>query len=587
MSYDIATPSAARLWPYHPDWASGFEIRRAFLTDIATSRSNREQRRALRDVARVTTAFSTLVSGDELQGAKHYLRAWQNKPAAMPDFSRYGTLLNSISAGASALDIANAPGWIAPGQLLYLCSGGESELISVASLKSRAICFALDNSSSMIGTRLTTLKAAMASVLELIRTRIESGVLIDLSVVTFGDVSQSITRRSADSTGVDDVLAFVNAMAGDALDTDFRAGMDGAKTFFDATDVGVTDRFLFFITDGLPTDDGSDDEATITSEAAATLATMSGVDSYAINIVLTDTTYTAQLDNTASDGVPIVSGSDTTGLTDAVTNALFASETMTLDDPITDAWAAGTIIRPALFGLLDAKMQAARLTRGAARLDVRFAVYPGAEPPEFEGVPTDTFNGYEVFTVEPDFAGQPSLDHLWPVEQIDFGIGRAAQFRPIDRQEQMVECQFTGLTPATAQAIEQVFLRAKGRRGAFYRPTGEKDMTLAADTSATAYLDVVGTDLVDDFGSIDYAANPTAIEIVQTNGTRTRKLITGITASGSNSRIAFSGAVTLTVAGVARISWMPLVRFASDELATSWRGPAAGTIRTTFQTVKQ
>jgi uncharacterized protein YegL len=587
MTYDIATPSIARLWPYHPDWASGFEIRRAFLTDITTSRNNTERRRALRDVPRLTASFAAVVVGDELQGAKHYLRAWQNKPAALPDFSRYATLLNSISGGASSLDIANAPGWLAPGQLIYLCDSSQSELIEVEALKSRAICFALDNSSSMIGARLTTLKAAMASVLELIRTRIESGVLIDLSVVTFGDTSQSITRRSADSTGVDDVLAFVNAMAGDADDTDFRAGMDGAKTFFDATDVGVTDRFLFFITDGLPTDGGGDSAATITSAAAATLATMSGVDSYAINIVLTDTTYTAQLDNTASDGVPIVSGSDATGLTDAVTNALFASETMTLADPVSNAWAAGSIIRPALFGLLDGRMRSARFTRGSARFDVRFAVYPGIEPPEFEGVPTDTFNGYEVFTVEPNFAGQPSLDHLWPVEQIDFGIGRTAQFRPIDRQEQMVECEFSGLTPATAQAIEQVFLRAKGMRGAFYRPTGEKDITLAADTSAVAYLDAVGTDLFDDFGSIDYAENDVAIEIVQTNGTRTRKLITGITASGGNSRIAFSGALTLTVATVARISWMPLVRFASDELATSWRGPAAGTIRTTFETVKQ
>lgn len=398
MTYDVATLSAARLWPYHPDWSAGFEIRRAFLTDITVSRSNRERRRAMRDVPRISTSYSTNVTGTDLQDAKHYLRAWQNQPSAVIDFSRYVATTGSSSATDTTLTIASPPAWIAAGRLAVICSGGAMELVEI-------------------------------------------------------------------------------------------------------------------------------------------------------------------------DGV--------------------AGSTVTLADPLESSWASGSIVRPAIFGLLNARMQGSRITRGTHSLNVRVAAYPGAEPPEDEGTASDIFNSYEVLTAEPDFAQQPSLDHIWPVEQIDFGIGRTAQFRPIDRQELMVECQFSGLTPAAAQAIEQVFLRSKGRRGAFYRPSCEKDMTLAANTSAVAYFDAVGTDLVADFGGIDYAANPTAIEIVQTNGTRTRKLITGITASGANSRVAFSGALSLTVAGVARISWMPLVRFASDEMATSWRGPAAGTIRTTFQTVKQ
>lgn len=395
MTYDVGTLSAARLWPYHPDWRAGFEIRRAFLTDLTTSRSNRERRRAMRDVARVSASFATNVTGDDLQAAKHYLRAWQNKPSAVPDFSRYVATTGSSSGGSSALTIASPPAWLAADRLAVICSGGNMELVEVA---------------------------------------------------------------------------------------------------------GV------------------------------------------------------------------------------------AGSTVSLADPLASAWPSGSIVRPVIFGLLDANLRSARLTRGAHRLDVRIACYPGAEPIENEGAASDIFNGYEVFTAEADFASQPALDHIWPVEQVDYGIGRTAQFRPVDRQEQMVECEFTGLTPASALAIEQVFLRAKGRRGAFYRPSCEKDMTLAANTSGVAYFDAVGTDLYSDLAA---ASVGRAIEIVQTNGTRTRKLITGITSVGGNSRVAFSGALTLTVAGVARISWMPLVRFASDELATSWRGPAAGTIRTTFQTVKQ
>lgn len=399
MSYDLDTPSAARLWPYQPDFSSPYEVRRAFLTDITTSRSNTERRRALRDVPRLSANYRASLSGDDLQAAKHFLRAWQNKPTAVPDYSRWIATTGSSSGGASTLTIASPPAWIAAGRLALLCGpDGDSELVEIESV---------------------------------------------------------------------------------------------------------------------------------------------------------------------------------------------ADPVVTLADPLASAWPSGSIVRPVILGLLNGRMQGNRLTRGAQQIGVQISAYPGGEPPEDEGAASVTFNGYEVFTAEPDFAQSPSIDYLWPVEPVDFGFGRTAQFRPVDRAEGLTEATFTGLTPAEAQAIEQVFLRSKGMRGAFYRPTCEKDMTLAANTSAVAYFDVPGTTLASDFGSIDYAANPTAIEIVQTNGTRTHKLITGITSVAGKSRVAFSGALSLTVAGVARISWMPLVRFASDELATSWRTFLSATIRANFQTVKQ
>jgi hypothetical protein len=399
MSYDLDTPSAARLWPFQPDFSSPYEIRRAFLTDITTSRNNTERRRALRDVARLSASYRTNVAGDELQAAKHFLRAWQNKPTAVPDYSRWAATTGSSSGGATTITMASPPAWIAAGQLAILCDpDGDSELVEIESV---------------------------------------------------------------------------------------------------------------------------------------------------------------------------------------------ADPVVTLADPLATAWASGSIVRPVILGLLNGRLQGSMITRGVQQLGVQINAYPGGEPPEDEGTASDTFNGYEVFTAEPDFAQAPSIGHLWPVEQIDFGYGRAAQFRPIDRGESLVEATFTGLSPAAAQAIEQVFLRSKGMRGAFYRPTCEKDMTLAANTSGLARFDAVGTALADDFGSIDYAANPTMIEIVQTNGTRTRKRIAGITSVGGNSRIAFSGALSLTIATTARISWMPLVRFASDELGTSWRTFLSATIRAGFQTVKQ
>jgi len=394
MTYDVLTPSAARLWDYGPDWSRGYEFTRSFKTDIITSRNGTEQRRALRDVPRLSMRYATMLR----EGAgNHFLRAWQNKPAAIPDYGRHALTTAAASGGNTSITVASP--WIAEGQILVLC-GAVHEMVVV-------------------------------------------------------------------------------------------------------------------------------------------------------------------------DGV---SGS-TVSLTGALSNA----------------WPSGSVVRPGIFGLLSGSLNASRLRRGAKELQVGFAAYPGGEPPEDEGTASDTFNGYEVLTAEPDWSASPGIEHIWPVEQIDFGYGRTAQFRPIERAETVTEAEYSGLSRAGAQAIEQTFLRAKGRRGAFYRPTTEKDFTLAATaTSGTSTFLAAGTDIATDFGSLDFDEQPEAIEVVKVDGTRIRRLITGISSTGVNSQITVNSPwpSDLTAANVARISWMPLVRFASDDLTTLWRTPLSATIRASFQSVK-
>lgn len=400
MSYDLNTLSAARLWSWHPDWSSGYEVKRAFRTDIITSRNNTEQRRALRDVARFSARYSTVVQDSDLRAANHFLRAWQNQPTAVLDFSRYALLTGASSAGVATLTLASPPAWVAADRLLVLCDADTNELVEVDSV---------------------------------------------------------------------------------------------------------------------------------------------------------------------------------------------ADPTITLAATLDNAWATGSVVRPAIFGLLSGQITSSRYHRGAADIAVNIAAYPGGEPIEDEGTAATTFNGYEVFTAEPDWSGSPSLDYLFPVEQVDYGIGRTAQFRPIDMAQRTVEAEFAGLSASAALAIEQTFLRAKGRRGAFYRSAGEKDFVLAATaTSGSSFFLDSGLDLFNDFGGVDYAENPTAIEVCLTSGTRLHRLITGITSSAGNSRVAVDSAwpTDLTTSNVARISWMPLVRFASDEMTTRWQTPLSATIRASFQTVR-
>ena len=401
MTYDVQTPEAARLWPYIPDWRSGFDVRRSFKTDIATSRNNTEQRRALRDEPRLACEYRVVVAEDELRDANNFLRAWQNKPTIVPDFARWARLTATSTAGATTLDVSPLPAWAATGQNLILC--GE------------------------------------------------------------GNVMERVT--------------------------------------------------------------------------------VAGV----------------------------------------------AGTTITLEGSLVATWASGSVIRPTFFGLMESKVASRRWNRGAAQFEVTIDCYPGGTPPRDTGTAWATLNDREIFTLQPDYRGQPSIAGLWPMDRIDYQRGRTAQFRPVEEAQRLVEADFRALSAAQAAQTEQFFDRMKGRRGAFYVPTYEKDYVLAASalSGSSAFL-AEGPTIAADFGSIDYADTDEAVAICLTDGTTLYRRITDISASAGNSLISVdsSWGVALNSGNVARISRMPLYRFASDEMVMSWQTPLHADTSLAFQGVK-
>lgn len=398
MSYDVLSPEAARLWSYLPDWRNGFDVKRAFETDIKISRDNTEQRRALRANPRFFIDYRTMLTGDEFREAKLWLRAWQNKPAVIPDFSRWARLTAGSAAATSTLDVNPMPAWAAAGQRAILCGAFDEE------------------------------------------------VLID-SV---------------------------------------------------------------------------------------------------------------------------------------------AGTTITLTEPLAVTWNEGDVLRPTFFGLINGRTATSRLTASAAQFDISLDAYPGGTPPRAAGAAWASFNSREIFTPEPD--ARADVASLWPVETKDVNRGWIAQFRPIDRNEQLVEFDFSGMNVELAGQVEQFFDRHKGRRNAFYLPSGEKDFDLAANAgSGTSTFLSSGLAISNDFGAINYASVETAIAVCMADGSHHYRRVTDIDASGGNSRITVSSAwpLTLTPANVARISWMPVCRFGSDEMTTSWRSPLTAATRLAFQTVRR
>lgn len=271
--------------------------------------------------------------------------------------------------------------------------------------------------------------------------------------------------------------------------------------------------------------------------------------------------------------------------------ASVAGTTINLEDTVAQAWPAGSVLRPTFFGLFEGQTRSSRLNKTVAAIDIRITAYPGGEPPQAMGSAWATFNDYEVFTLQPDYVGPPSVSYVFPVEQIDYSRGRTAQFRPVERFNRAVEAGFNGLDIDGAEELEQFFDRMKGRRGAFYMPTWEKDFSLAASelSGSTSFL-ADGPELAADFASAAFD-DTWAIAVCLTTGAHIYRLVTGIAAGAGpetgDTRVTVSAAwgTAISTANVARICWMPLWRFGSDEMATVWPTPLKANVRLGFETV--
>lgn len=161
--------------------------------------------------------------------------------------------------------------------------------------KKQALCIAIDTSGSMTGGRLDAAKSATIQLLQDLK-KSSGAKTFDIRVVGWNRFTTAIQRRNCTQAAYDEIIAFVQGLNYDG-NTFFERAVDGLESFYDGAK-GKCRKFLF-LTDGLPSG-GSN--AVLASEILAE----TGAEAYAFNLVLTDTTYTSLMDNTSSDGVPVI-----------------------------------------------------------------------------------------------------------------------------------------------------------------------------------------------------------------------------------------------------------------------------------------
>jgi VWA domain-containing protein len=184
----------------------------------------------------------------------------------------------------------------------------------LSGISGAAIYIAIDNSGSMSGAAMTGAIAAVQALIAELGLTVPPAVRNDICILTWHDaIGAVILRRDADAADFADIAGWLSAQVALGGGTDFGVAVSEAADFF--AGAGAKRRVILFITDGEPYPPAS------VTPAIATLAGIPDVEVFGFNIGLADTSFTALLDNTPEDGVPVIAPGDTDTLLSSLRRA--------------------------------------------------------------------------------------------------------------------------------------------------------------------------------------------------------------------------------------------------------------------------
>jgi len=131
----------SELWSLLPSWDGGYRVSYEFKTEIITSRSGSEQRRALRITPRKSVEFSVTATNDKAWRLRATMDAWQDKGFVMPELTRSVTCLSTMQAGDRLVLVDSVPDWLKVGAYAVLRSGDRHGMRIVESIDGTEVTF--------------------------------------------------------------------------------------------------------------------------------------------------------------------------------------------------------------------------------------------------------------------------------------------------------------------------------------------------------------------------------------------------------------------------------------------------------------
>lgn len=256
----------------------------------------------------------------------------------------------------------------------------------------------------------------------------------------------------------------------------------------------------------------------------------------------------------------------------------------------TVAFPSGTTVMPALTGRMPKQTADTLETNRLTVVPFEIEVSPGTEIQPAIPVAPVTFDGLELFNVQPNWAGQIGIKYSSGREDVDYGRGRTEVFTPYDFTERVFRATYNGLDSARSVKLIDFFLRNKGQLGEFYTPSWQDDITPKdAPTAGNNFMRIEGQNFLEAFGGSTVHA---AMVVNQFDGTKTYKKIDSIFAvsdlDGDDTLIQITDtwAASIPLENVSSVSWVFRSRFATDTLSVTWVTDTVSDIQMTFKSLE-
>lgn len=143
------------LYPLTPNWRESVDVSWSFFTEIITSDSGREQRRALRDEPRKDIQFLSLREFDLLRAFERILKTEQNNILLLPEFTEKVICGGLEPTEQQTTFTGDQPEWLVAGAVVALVEMRRSALRTILAVENNTVVFVeTDEETWSPGTRI-------------------------------------------------------------------------------------------------------------------------------------------------------------------------------------------------------------------------------------------------------------------------------------------------------------------------------------------------------------------------------------------------------------------------------------------------
>lgn len=165
----------AKLGFFQPNWRDSYRVTYEYRSEVFTSRSGKEQRRALRTTPRKTLAYTATLKFNELRKFNQDINAWQNRLFIIPEVPRQVAFAEILGTNVQTTTLESMPDWVIPDAIVVLSNMGRLDSRKVLSIDGLDVTFVTGGEAWPAGTKMHPALSGFLT-LELTGSNITNGV---------------------------------------------------------------------------------------------------------------------------------------------------------------------------------------------------------------------------------------------------------------------------------------------------------------------------------------------------------------------------------------------------------------------------